>query len=242
MSVHGFCAHGSGEGAGPSARLMRVAAPRDDCAIGAAIAALKAHYPIVARIVGLERFSELAAGFAAEISAEVSPLASWARRLPEWIARQNVGRILPHLANVAQIDRLWGEAQGADDERPFARDAIAAMTASQWSRSRLWPHPAARFGWFATPAPSVWLAHFDPASAEDRLEWKAEGILITRPDGALQARRIGPAVHRILSGLRIGETIGGASSAAHALYPEADITGAVDAIVDSGALAALRPR
>jgi hypothetical protein len=65
--------------------------------------------------------------------------------------------------------------------------------------------------------------------------------LITRAADTVAAYRIGPAEHRILSGLRIGETIGAASYAAHLLYPEADITGAMHHIFDCGAVASLKP-
>ena len=208
----------------------------------AAIEALVANYPVVAVILGHAPFAELAAEFVADVPPTDPNLAAYGCRFPEWIVGRKIGRVLPYLSSVAAIDRLHLAAARAPADTPVAKSIIAAMTAAEWSASRVKLHAATRFGWFAVPAPSIWLAHFAPGRAEEITEWKAEGLLITRPADHVQARRIGPAAHRILSGLRIGETVGAASAAAHALYPDADITGAVHAILDCGAIAAFRAR
>lgn len=208
----------------------------------AAIEALAANYPVVAVILGRAPFAELAADFVADVPPTDPNLAAYGCRFPEWIVGRKIGRVLPYLSSVAAIDRLHLAAARAPADTSVAAAVIAGMTAAEWSASRVKLHAATRFGWFAVPAPSIWLAHFAPTRAEQVTEWKAEGLLITRPADHVQARRIGPAAHRILSGLRIGETIGAASAAAHGLYPGADITGAVHAILDSGAIAAFRVR
>lgn len=214
---------------------------RGAVAATAAVEALAANYPIVAAILGPVPFRDLAGEFVAAMSPESLNLAAYGCRFPEWVVGRNIGRVLPYLSSVASIDRLHLAAARAAPDTPIAPALIAGMTAAQWSSSRVKLHAAARFGWFAVPGPSIWLAHFAPRRAEVTTEWKAEGLLLTRPADRVQARRIGPAEHRILSGLRIGETIGTASAAAHALYPDADITGAFHAILESGAVATLRP-
>ncbi len=220
---------------GVSRRLRRSRPPV------AAVEALAAHYPIVAAILGPAPFRDLACEFVAAVPPDGPALAAYGQVFPEWIVGRNIGRVLPYLSAVASIDRLWLASARAPADAPVAPALIAGMTAEQWSSSRVKLHAATRFGWFAVPAPSIWLAHFAPRRAEVTTEWKAEGLLITRPADTVRARRIGPAEHRILSGLRIGETIGAASAAAHALYPDAEITRAVHAIFDSGAIATLRP-
>lgn len=207
-----------------------------------AVEALAASYPIVAAILGHAPFAEFAAEFVAEVPPEDPNLAAYGCRFPEWIVGRKIGRVLPYLSSVAAIDRLHLAAARAPADTPVAAAVIADKTAAEWSASRVKLHAATRFGWFAVPAPSIWFAHFAPSRAEDLTEWKAEGLLITRPADRVQARRIGPATHRILSGLRIGETIGAASAAAHALYPDADITNAVHILLDSGAIGSFRAR
>jgi hypothetical protein len=206
----------------------------------AAIEALAASYPVVAAILGHSPFAELAAEFVTEVPPTDPNLAAYGCRFPEWIVGRKIGRVLPYLSSVAAIDRLHLAAARAPADTPVAAPVLTGMTATEWSASRVKLHAATRFGWFAVPAPSIWLAHFSPRGAGDATEWKAEGLLITRPADHVQARRIGPSAHRILSGLRIGETIGAASAAAHGLYPEADIMSAVHSILDSGAVAGFR--
>lgn len=207
----------------------------------AAVDALAANFPIVAAILGQAPFYELACEFVAAVPRDGPVLAAYGHVFPEWIVGRDIGRVLPYLSAVASIDRLWLASARAPADTTVAPAIIAGPTAEQWSSSRAKLHAATRFGWFAVPAPSIWLAHFAPRRAEVTTEWKAEGLLLSRPADTIRARRIGPAEHRILSGLRIGETIGAASAAAYALYPDADITGAVQAIFDSGAIASLRP-
>lgn len=219
------------------------AAPRGKSVVAppaAAVDALAANYPIVAAILGHAPFADFAAEFVAEMPPEGPNLAAYGGRFPEWVVGRRIGRVLPYLSSVAAIDRLHLAAARAPADTPVAAAVVADMSAAQWSASRVRLHAATRFGWYAVPAPSIWLGHFAPGRADEVTEWKAEGLLITRPADHVQARRIGPAAHRILSGLRIGETIGAASAAAHALYPDADITAAMHSLLDSGAVAGFR--
>lgn len=210
-------------------------------AVRAAIDALADNFPTVATILGREPFGELAASFVGEHAPDSPVLARYGAPFPAWIEGQKIGQLLPYLAGVAAIDLLRTEAHLAADGAPIAPDTLAERPADQWSRSRVVLHPAVRFGWYAVPAPSIWLAHWEPCSAEIAPEWKGEGIILTRPHDAVRARKIGPAEHRILAGLRIGETIGAAAGAAHALYPDADITHAFRGILASGAIGSLKP-
>ena len=66
-------------------------------------------------------------------------------------------------------------------------------------------------------------------------EWRAEGALVTRPNGQVALRQIGRPEHRMLSGLRLRETVGEAAAATTALYPEADPDLIFAELVGSGA-------
>lgn len=242
MSDLAACPRAFAEAIGARPAPQLAAALCHHAATERAVDALAEHFSIVARILGSEPFYDLAGDFVVDHPPDGPVLTGYGSVFPEWVEHRKIGQILPYLAAVAQIDRLHAEADRAPSDTPLGRALIAALTADQWSRSKAKLHPATRFGWFAVPGPSIWLTHFDPRMAEVAPAWAAEGILITRPGDCVEARRIGPAEHRILSGLRIGETIGAAASAAHALYPDADITRAFDDIVDSGALASLKAR
>ena len=232
---HGFVAGLDGHSlANPLLAVYR------NTAISGAIDALADNYPTVMTIVGGSAFVALAADFVADVPPDNPVLAAYGAGFAEWLEGQPIGQALPYLSGVAQIDRLRTESHLAAEREILSPTALAAMSAEQWSASAAALHPATRFAWFTVPAPSIWLAHLDPEAAEIAPDWRAEGVLVTRRDGAVMAQRIGAAEHRILFGLRIGETIGHAAAVAATLYPDTDITRAFRDILASGALSSLK--
>lgn len=207
-----------------------------------AVDALADNYPTVLMIVGESAFAAIAVDFVVDCPPDSPVLAAYGAGFADWLEAQAIGRTLPYLSGVAQIDRLRVESHLAADGDVLDPAQLTAVSAEQWSSSAALLHPATRFGWFTVPAPSIWLAHLDPHAAEIAPEWRAEGALLTRRDGAVTAQRIGAAEHRILFGLRIGETISQAATAAAGLYPQADITGAFRDILSSGALSSLKTK
>lgn len=204
-----------------------------------AIDALADNYPTVAMLLGQSAFLALAADFAADLPPETPVLAGYGAGFAEWLEAQPIAQALPYLSGVARIDRLRTESHLAAEGAALDPVRLAAMPSEAWSASAVLLHPATRFDWFTVPAPSIWLAHLDPDIGEVAPEWRAEGMLLSRRDGAVIAQRIGPAAHRILFGLRLGETIGQAVAAAADIYPDTDITRTFADILASGALSSL---
>ncbi|MBN8814383.1 MAG: putative DNA-binding domain-containing protein [Sphingomonas sp.] len=207
-----------------------------------AIDALADNYQTVLMVVGESTFVALAIDFVADCPPDSPVLAAYGAGFADWLEMQGIGRTLPYLSGIAQIDRLRVESHLAADGDVLDPLQLTSVSAEQWSASAAVLHPATRFGWFAVPAPSIWLAHLDPHAAEIAPEWRAEGMLLTRREGAVIGQRIGAAEHRILFGLRIGETISQAATAAAGLYPHADITGAFRDILASCALSSLKTK
>ena len=205
-----------------------------------AVDALADNYPTVLMILGESAFVAFAIDFIGDCPPDNPVLAAYGAGFADWLESQTIGRTLPYLSGIAQIDRLRTEAHLAAEGDMLDPAQLAAVSAEQWAKSAAVLHPATRFGWFTVPAPSIWLAHLDPHAAEIAPEWRAEGMLITRREGAVMAQRIGAAEHRILFGLRIGETIDQAATAATNLYPQADITAAFRDILAAGALSSLK--
>jgi hypothetical protein len=211
-------------------------------AIKGAVDALADNYPTVATILGQEAFVTVAVEFLEHSPPDNPVLATYGVGFPDWLEMHELAQALPYLPGIACIDRLQTESHLAAEAPALSPAAIAALSAEQWSASKAVLHPATRFGWFTLPAPSIWLAHLDPHMGEIAPAWCAEGVLLTRCDDAVVAQRIGAAEHRILFGLRIGESIGQAASTTATLYPTADITGAFREILASGALSALKTK
>lgn len=212
---------------------------RNTAALGA-VTAITDNFPTVTAIIGADAMRGLAAEFTSELPPDSPILARYGGEFPDWLEAHPIGEELPYLADVARIDRLRTEAHLAADAPEFGLEDLARLTAEEWTRCRVTLHPATRVGWYTVPAPSIWVAHPFSDDAEIAPDWHAEGILVTRSEGAVGGWVIDACEHRILHGLRLGETVGQVSLAAARLYPDNNITRAFRKIVASGALSSLK--
>ena len=205
--------------------------------IHGAVEALAANYPVVARIVGQEMFEGIAVEFATGEPPNSAVLALYGETFAQWIERQPWKEDLPYLADVARVERLHIESFMAADAEPLQH-----LPEEDVSTLGLRLHPTARFSWLQSPAMSIWLAHQQPLPIEIAPEWKAEGALFVRPNPFLiHSPRIGRPAHRILFGIRIGETVGASLAAADRLYPDADCSALFASLLNLGAFTAPIP-
>lgn len=198
-----------------------------------AVEALRSNYPVVEQIVGTEMFEQVAVDYAGECPPRRPVLALYGERFADWLEEQRWIGDLPYLADVARVERLHIECVMSGEA-----DALLAPQIRQACRlpeARLSLHPSVRFTWLRTPAMSIWLAHQRGFESELEPEWKAEGALFARPEPfTIHAPRIGRATHRLLFGLRLGESVNAAMTAASRLYPEEDCTALFAALVNLG--------
>ena len=196
--------------------------------------ALRANFPIVAKLLGDEMFDVVATDYATNCPPRNPVLALYGARFPDWLEEQPWIWDVAYVPDVARIERLHVEALFAGDVEPL--DMSALKDRDNWSL-RLTLHPAARFDWLSMPATSIWLSQRDCAPGEIEPDWQPEGVLITRPGSEVQVARLNRAGHRFLFGIRLGETVGEAAIAAGSLYPEADIGSLFTSLVRDGAFA-----
>jgi hypothetical protein len=202
--------------------------------------ALRANYPVVARLLGNEMFDAVAADHAAECPPRRPVLALYGSRFPKWLEQQSWLREVPFLPHVAQIERLHVEALFAADAPPLTMAQLKGRV--DWQALRLTLHPATGFAWLTAPAMSIWLAHQRSDIGELEFEWQAQGALLTRPSLDVQATELSRAGHRFLFGIRLGETVGAAALATAALYPDTDVGSLFTSLVNAGAFAATSHR
>jgi hypothetical protein len=204
--------------------------------LGGCVDALRANYPIVARLLGDDMFGAIASEHADQCPPRRPVLALYGARFPDWLEVQHWARDIAYLPDVARIDRLYIEALFACDEAPLGLDQLRGR--DDWQALRLSFHPATRFEWLTSPARSIWLSQRAEAAGELEFEWQAEGVLITRPELEVQLHCLDRAGHRFLFGLRLGESVGAAALATVSLYPDADIGSLFASLVNAGAFAA----
>ena len=219
---------------GVRARRPRIAAFRNE-PVSAMVDRLRGTYRVTARILGEPRFGAAALAFARKYRPADPAASDYGRGFADFLAEQPAIADIPHLADVATLERLWTEAHLAADA-PVLEIGDLADGDQAWTARRVQLHPATRFVWLSTSAVTLWQMDGD-GSGEIAVERRAEGALVTRRDGRVALRPITRPEHRLLSGLRLGERIGEASQATAALYPEADIASVFADLVGSGAFA-----
>jgi len=204
----------------------------------ALIDSLRGAYPVTAEIIGDDGFDALALVFA-RVHPPASPvLLDYGAGFASFLAAQPWTSELPYLAGVAELERLATEAHLAADAPALAIGDFAGLGMNGLMALRLPLHPAARFTWLRNPAMTIWLAHRAPGGFEELApDWRAEGGLITRPVDAVAACLIAAPAHRLLSGLRLGESVGQAARAVADIYPETDFPDLFAFLVNRGAFA-----
>lgn len=140
------------------------------------IDALQANYPSVARLVGEEWFRAAAAVYARANPPRVPMLTEYGAGFAGFLESFPPAAELPYLPAVARLDRFWTEAHSAPDEPALRR----------LNGRRLQLHAAARWGWFALPAYTIWSANREERGDGGEITWRAQGALITRPRDAVQ--------------------------------------------------------
>lgn len=197
---------------------------------------LRGAYPVTAEILGDAGFGAVALAFARRHPPVDAILISYGGGFADFLGQQAWIADLPYLSGVASLERLRSEADMAADAAALDWEDLVGVNAEDWAALRLALHPATGFVWLTTPAITIWQAHHDGFDTLEP-EWRAEGALVTRPTGQVCLMPITAPEHRMLSGIRLQETVGEAAAATLATDPEADIAQIFAKIVNSGALA-----
>jgi hypothetical protein len=201
--------------------------------------ALSDNYPVTREIVGRRAFDILALTFARRCPPNTPVLAKYGSAFPDWLANEPIAKRLTYLVDVARCERMWLEALHAADAPALAIADLQARDPIGLFELRLRLHPATRLAWHSTPAIEIWLAHQGERGEEIAPEWRARGALFTRPELTVEAMSLDAAAHRLLCGIRLGETLGAAAGAASSLYPVVDMGTCFAGLVERGAFAAL---
>jgi putative DNA-binding protein len=190
-----------------------------------ALDTLEANYPTVARLVGEEWFRAAAHAFLVESPPAVPMLCAYGAEFPAFLDGFAPARALPYLADVARIDRLWTEAHFAADGLLLAPEALPEADADALQGARLALHPSVRVGWFDSPAPTIWRLNRPPVPPPEpiQLPWRAEGVLLARPRGAVEAHLLDRSGFEFLACCASGATLGECAIAALSVDPSADL-------------------
>ncbi len=200
---------------------------------------LQANYPAVERLTGEEWFRAAAAIYVHETPPDDPVLLRYGATFGGFLARFEPAKGLPYLPGVAQLDRLWTEAHCARDEAALDAAAIARLAPEKLAVSVLYPHPAARWAWFAdAPVFSIWARNRMEQSAENETwepDWKPEGALLTRKHDTVEWINLDASAYAFLDQCATGGTLAQATNSALAAQSDADLQTVMATLLGAGA-------
>lgn len=201
------------------------------------IDALQANYPAVCRLVGEEWFRAAAAIYTRAHPPCDSRMILFGEQFPEFLAGFPPAAELPYLPGVARVDRCWTEAHCAQDAATLDPAWIGSQSPDTLAQTILHPHPAARWCWFADqPIYTIWQANRQASTPMGDLDWKGEGVLITRPQGAVIWTALDAGGCAFLDACAGGQGLAAASAAAIEAEHAIDFSALIAALLQAGAL------
>jgi hypothetical protein len=206
------------------------------------IDALQANFPAVARLVGDEWFRAAAAVYARREPPTAPTLLNYGKTFADFLAQFEPAAELPYLADVARVDRLWSEAHVAADDDTLNPAALAPLAPEDMRRLSLRPHATARWAWCDEhPIYTLWSRNRDCGAAFDaEIDWRGEGVLLTRPHGAVKHQALTSDGAAFLSACADGLSIERAVAAALQANPAADLAALINQFLQAGAFTYLQ--
>jgi hypothetical protein len=203
------------------------------------IDALQANYPAVARLVGEEWFRAAAAIHVRAKPPRSAVMLEYGAGFARFLETFGPAAELPYLPDVARLDRFWTEAHVAADDEALAPGSVARLTPQELERAHLRLHPAARWQWFASqPIFTIWQCNRECTGGHE-IEWQGEAALLTRPNGAVEARRVDAGACAFLDACTADATLAEAALAALAVDASIDLARLMATLLDAGAFSRL---
>lgn len=203
------------------------------------IDALQANYPSVARLVGEEWFRAAAALFVRSHLPGDARMLFYGEQFADFLERFEPAAVLPYLPDVARLDRLWTEAHAADDQLPLDPAAISGFMPEQLACIVLYPHPAARWAWFADqPIYTIWSSNREARGGDSEIEWRGEGALLVRRDGVVSWNALDAAGCAFLDACKAGRPLGDAAANALGVNHDTDLASLLSTLLNAGAFGA----
>lgn len=206
------------------------------------IDALQANFPAVARLVGEEWFRAAAAVYARSELPTSPMLLGYGQTFAEFLAAFEPAAELPYLADVARVDRLWCEAHAATDDDTLDPTALTQLAPGHLKSLVLRPHAAARWAWCdAYPIYTLWSRNRESTGEFDaEIDWRGEGIVLTRPHGAVNYRSLSRGGAAFLAACADGRSLERTVAAVLDVDPEADLAALINQLLHAGAFARLQ--
>jgi hypothetical protein len=204
--------------------------------------AIEAAYPVVAKIVGTEFFTGLAAQYRSRFPSQDGDLNEYGESFADFLADFPPARELPYLADVARLEWQVHRAHYAADPAPFDPARLAALSPEQQLRLRPRLHPACRVLHSAYPLARLWEVHQDAFSGEFEVDFSRgpAHALVFRPRFRVEVAQIGDAEAAFLAAALDAATLESALAAAQSRDASFDLGRSLSEWVESSVIVDLK--
>jgi hypothetical protein len=218
------------------ADARRFAIYRNNIAVSL-IAAIEARYPVTRRLVGEAFFRGMARAFVAHAKPRSAIILDYGADFPGFVAAFEPARELAYLADVARVENAWVEAYHSAEAEPLTVTALASVDPTTFGDLTFAFHPATRLLRSDHPAASIWAGHQGEGEARAPDDWRAEDILVTRPDADVRVRILPAGGYSFARALQGGAPLGEAHSTIE--FEGFDPGGHLIGLIETGAIARL---
>jgi len=205
------------------------------------IEALKAAYPAVCRLVGLEFFREMSRLYVYLEPPRSPILLDYGAGFPDFIAEFEPASSLPYLADVARIERAWTQAYHAPEATAVEADDFATIATNVLPHVRLQLHPSVRIVRSRLPALTIWRMNIeDGVPGPVDLAAGGEDALVLRPDAQVEVWSMPPGGADFVAALIAGRSVAQATKVALTSDARFDLAPNLTELIVSGAFVAAR--
>lgn len=198
--------------------------------------ALRAQFPVSARLVGDEFFTAAARLFALNHLPENPVLIRWGDAFPDFLSTFEPAGSVPYLPDIARLEVAWNRAYHAAEAVSLYSGMNALLSADQVAEIQLIPHPSAQVLSSGYPIVSIWAAHQQEGDVRPPASWSAEDVLVVRPDAQVLMYPLPTGSARFIAEIFGGASVGAAALDAIARSPQLDVPRTLLGLFQTGAI------
>jgi Putative DNA-binding domain len=197
---------------------------------------LEGAFPASRRLLGAERFREVALAFIRSRPPEQPRLAMYGTGFPAFLDQVGIAARVPHLPDVARLEWARDEAYYAADAPPLTASALSGVPVARYPELRFELHPSLRLIRSHGPVHTLWRAGLESGDGETSKRGP-EQVLVVRPDMTVVTRPIAAPDLVLVQALGNGQTLADAAARAHAAEPGFDLERALALHLAGGSFA-----
>jgi hypothetical protein len=204
---------------------------------------LEGTFPATRRLLGPERFAEIALAFIRSAPPDRPQLLAYGAGFPAFVERWGEATAVPYVADVARLEWAREEAFYATDAPPLSAADLAVIPIARYAGLRFELHPSLRLIRSTGPVFALWRAAVDDSTDAISTAFRqagAEQVLVVRPQMTVTTRAIAGADLLLLEALSEGMPLAEAAERAQAGSAGFDLQAALALHLAGGSFAGCR--